>query len=79
MLRLVITREDDDITLVLDGEEMPTLRASIGGNKEIGFYLVFRGDPGEVAEMLATVNDVAAHALPGGAYEDKRSDHGKPE
>ena len=34
----------------------PCLRCSIGGSKEIdGYYLVYRGDPQKVIEMLTLV------------------------
>lgn len=48
------------------------LRASIGGHPVLGFYLVFRGDPGEVVEMLEEVLGEARRALPAGEYTDER-------
>lgn len=53
---LVITREKADPL---------ALRASIGGNKEVGYYLVWRGDdPLKVLEMLRIVTAVAEKELP---------------
>lgn len=41
-----VSREPDDPL---------ALRASIGGTPEMGYYLVFRGDPEKVREMLHEV------------------------
>jgi hypothetical protein len=61
--RRVIIREPDDPL---------TLRASIGGNEEHGYYLVFRGDPEKVLTMLKEVVDEAGQRLPKRDYADKR-------
>jgi len=42
-----ITKEDDD--------PLGILRASIGGTDEVGHYLLYRGDPLKVEEMLQKV------------------------
>lgn len=44
MTKVSITREPDDFVL----------RASIGGDEKIGYYLVYRGEPQAVETMLKT-------------------------
>lgn len=56
--------------------EWAPLRASIGGNAKMGYYLVFRGDPAEVLAMLEAVTEEARRALPDKDYADKR---GRPQ
>lgn len=51
---LHIRREEDDPM---------ALRASIGGNDHVGFYLVYRGDPEKVLEMLREVVQEAEKEL----------------
>jgi hypothetical protein len=47
------------VTAIREADDPIALRASIGGTPEVGFYLVFRGDPEAVRNMLRVVNAVA--------------------
>jgi hypothetical protein len=69
--RIVIARQPDDTFTLIEGEQVPVLGASIGGTCELGYYLQFRGDPAQVAQMLELVNKVAQVALPAGTYKDE--------
>lgn len=71
--RIVVTREDDNVVILPSGKTLPKVEASIGGNDEIGYYLVFRGDPEKVTEMLDMMTQAAKQMLPAGRYNDKRS------
>jgi hypothetical protein len=70
--RVSVSREDDDTVNVPGKGEMEALRASIGGNDEIGFYLVFRGEPKKVVKMLEMMTAAAKDMLPRGNYKDER-------
>jgi hypothetical protein len=66
MTKISIIREPDD--------PIAEVRISLGSPKGAkDFYLVFRGDPEKVVELLKTAHIVARAALPEGMYEDKRS------
>jgi hypothetical protein len=62
--RVSIIREKDDI--------LADTRISLGSKEAIGLYMVFRGSPEEVIELLKKSLAVAQQALPAGAYEDHR-------
>lgn len=48
-------------------------RISIGGTEEIGFYLKFRGEPGEIAKTLEMAAKLARAVADGKAtYKDLR-------
>jgi hypothetical protein len=64
---IALTRQPDDAL---------ALRASVGGDPTIGYYLIFRGDPETVVKMLEKVTAIAKEALPRGDYADKR---GRPQ
>lgn len=63
-----VTREPDD--------RLADARISLGKKSDVGCYIVFRGDPEEVLELLETSLVVAREALPSGNYTDKR---GRPQ
>lgn len=62
--RVSIIREPDD--------RLADTRISLGSKEAIGLYMVFRGDPEEVIELLKKTLAVAQHLLPAGEYEDHR-------
>lgn len=62
MTRMQITREPDD--------ELADVRVSIGSKEGVGVYLVFRGDPDAVLEVLSAAMAAAKVALPAGRYAD---------
>jgi hypothetical protein len=63
--KISIIREPDD--------PIAEVRISLGSPKGVkDFYLVFRGDPDKVVELLETAHTVARAALPEGMYEDQR-------
>jgi hypothetical protein len=65
----VVTREPDD--------KLAETRVSIGSlPDEQGAYLVFRGDPDKVVDILEQALDTAKGRLPQGAYKDTR---GRPQ
>lgn len=69
MAHVSITREPDD--------PIAETRISLGNPRGLkDFYIVFRGDPEKVVELLETALTVAKHALPEGLYTDKR---GRPQ
>ena len=68
MTNFALSREPDDISGIL--------RASIGGNETVGYYLVFRGDPDKIVQMLKDVTINTIDALSIGNYADKR---GRPQ
>jgi hypothetical protein len=70
--RIAVTRQHDDAQEVPGLGPMNVLRASIGGNDAIGYYLQFRGDPAKVVEMLEMMTAAAAQMLPAGRYKDER-------
>lgn len=63
-----ITREPDD--------RLADVRISIGKKNDLGCYIVFRGRPEEVVELLETSLLVAKEALPARNYRDNR---GRPQ
>jgi hypothetical protein len=67
-----IIREPDD--------RLATVRVSLGSASlrlgEDGIYLVFRGDPAAVVELLETAAELARQKLPNGRYQDRR---GRPQ
>lgn len=78
IVKVHVTRQPNDRVVGVSTEgnavgmfEMDVLRASIGGNPEVGFYLQFRGDPFAVLEMLERVLAVAREALPLGSFKDE--------
>lgn len=69
MSRASIIREPDD--------SLAEVRISLGKPPGVDdFYLVFRGDPIKVVNLLATALEVAMEELPKGNYQDKR---GRPQ
>lgn len=69
--RFRVTREPDD--------ELASARVSLGSvpmGGGVGAYLVFRGEPDHVVELLEAALEVAKHQLPAGKYVDKR---GRPQ
>jgi hypothetical protein len=65
MKQVSIIREPDD--------PIANVRISLGsplGSED--FYLVFRGDPGKVVDLLREALRVAEAALPKEAYDDHR-------
>lgn len=77
-VRVLIAREPvgdarDRLPPGLPLSEVPgeLLSASIGGNEQIGYYLVFRGEPDSVVKMLKLVSEAASVFLPLGSYEDR--------
>lgn len=65
MTQTSIIRESDDL--------LADPRISLGSPRGISdFYLVFRGDPEKVINLLERALDVAKVALPTGEYEDRR-------
>jgi hypothetical protein len=69
LARWNITREADD--------KLAVARVSLGkAPGDVGSYLVFRGDPADVVELLESALAVARAALPVGRYADKR---GRPQ
>lgn len=66
--RVSIVREPDD--------RLADVRVSLGRKRRLGAYIVFRGDPERVIELLETMLAVARAALPTGQYTDKR---GRPQ
>lgn len=66
MTKVVLVREPDD----------PIAETRISLGRPIGsddFYLVFRGDPEKVVDLLQNSLDVARTALPEGMYDDQRT------
>lgn len=64
--KVSIIREEND--LIAD------VRISLGTPKGMSdFYLVFRGDPQKVIELLDRAHKVAKEALMTGQYEDHRA------
>lgn len=65
-----IIREPDD--------QLAKVRISLGRTRGApdGVYLVFRGDPAAVVELLELAADLARQELPDGRYQDKR---GRPQ
>lgn len=47
--------EDVAFSLIRETDDPLALRASIGGRPEVGWYLVYRGDPRAVLRMLRAV------------------------
>lgn len=69
MTTFSIIREPDD--------QAAEARVSIGkAPEDMGYYLVFRGDPAVVLDTLHVVTAEAERALPAGEYADKR---GRPQ
>lgn len=63
--RLSVSREPDD--------PIAKVRISLGKPKDSDdFYLVFRGEPEEVVNLLKDALFAAEHLLPAGHYIDKR-------
>lgn len=63
-----VTREPDD--------RLADVRISLGKKRDLGCYIVFRGDPEEVVKLLENSLLVAKEALPARNYTDKR---GRPQ
>lgn len=74
MIRLKMVRENDDFLHSEGNEPVKVLRASIGGNDHIGYYLTFRGEPEEIVDMLEMMAQAAKQQLPRGRYLDKRTE-----
>jgi hypothetical protein len=65
MTKVSIIREPDDL--------LADVRISLGSPRGLDdFYLVFRGDPKKVIELLEKALLVAKEALPAEMYEDHR-------
>lgn len=74
---VTVTRDDDDY-LTIEGKEVNVLRASIGGNDDIGgYYLAFRGEPEKIVKMLEMMTEAAKDMLPRGQYKDTRRRKGR--
>lgn len=71
--KISVSREDTRVETIPGHGEMVYNQASIGGTKELGFYLVFRGEPDEILDMLEVVHAAAKQMLPAGRYNDKRT------
>jgi hypothetical protein len=72
--RWAVSREDDAYVEVPGHTGgVRSLQASVGGPPELGHYLVFRGEPGEIADMLEQAA-VLARAVANGkqSVQDKR-------
>lgn len=72
--RWSVSREDDSYIKVPGHQgTVRSLQASVGGPPELGHYLTFRGDPGEIADMLEQAA-VLARAVANGkqSVRDKR-------
>jgi hypothetical protein len=63
-----IIRESDD--------NLADVRISLGLQKSVGSYLVFRGEPKDVIYLLELALKEAKRQLPSGNYSDKR---GRPQ
>ena len=63
-----ITREPKD--------RLADVRISLGSVRKLGAYIVFRGEPEEVIELLEKTLQEAREAVLTGKYEDKR---GRPQ
>jgi hypothetical protein len=70
-VRLKFIRDADDEQIV-EGVSMNVLRVSMGGNRAVGFYCVFRGDPAEVIELIEMIAAGAKEMLAKGNYLDRR-------
>ena len=69
MTLVQLVREPDD--------EIAEVRISLGTPRgQDAFYLVFRGEPEKVVELLKQAHAVAAVALPNGTYQDMRRPQG---
>jgi hypothetical protein len=65
MSKVSIIREPDD--------PIAEVRISLGAPpKSKDFYIVFRGQPEKVIDLLENALEVAKHTLPKGLYEDHR-------
>lgn len=73
--RLKFIREDDDELTIGANQRVKVLRVSMGGNKRVGFYFTFRGDPEEIVELTELMAQSAKQMLPRGSYKDNRSRH----
>lgn len=59
-----IARESDD--------SIADVRISLGRKRPLGSYMVFRGKPEDVIELLEAALSEAKRSLPIGLYSDKR-------
>jgi len=65
MRNVSIIREPDD--------PIADVRISLGSPRGLdAFYIVFRGDPGKVVDLLREALSVASAALPEELYDDHR-------
>lgn len=53
-----------DFKVIREPDDPLALRASIGGQPDLGWYLVFRGEPNAVLTMLREVVAKAERELP---------------
>jgi hypothetical protein len=53
-----------DFSIIRESDDPLALRASIGGQPHIGWYLVFRGEPIAILAMLREVVAEAERELP---------------
>lgn len=64
---VVIVRQTDDLLV--------KTRISLGDTKnDMGFYIVFRGEPENVVHLLKEALAAVEVALPAGDYEDQREE-----
>lgn len=54
-------------------DKLADVRVSLGLKRDLGAYLVFRGEPEEVVALLEQATEVARTTLASGEYEDHRS------
>ncbi len=45
------------VRIIRDKDDPIALRISMGGREEIGYYIVYRGDPQEILDCLQTCID----------------------
>lgn len=66
-------RDQSDVpfSLIRETDDPLALRASIGGKPELGFYLVYRGDPRAVLAMLREVVRQAEGELAAGTQRPR--------
>lgn len=61
------------VTTIRSDDDPIALRASLGGNAEVGYYINFRGDPERVRAMIAMLAETAKVMVVDGKYKDART------
>jgi hypothetical protein len=69
MIPVKIIRKPDD--------PQGVLRASLGGTREIGFYLVYRGDTGDILHLLAHAMEAIGRDITRGIEHPIAEEDGK--